>query len=447
MPETSALDSDAFELAPDTILSPGTAGGALGPQGDVAYRTTPSVPTASRACPGIFLQVHTDLAAIEGEWRALEAKADLTAFQCFDWAAKWQKHIGARNDTQPAIILGRDAEGEPLFVLPLAIERRWLARRLTWLGSELCDYNGPLLSKLLLQHFRAANFVALWHEILLMLHKGSKLRFDLVDLPKMTAEVGGQPNPFMALNPTLDPSGAHLANLGASWDAFYAAKRSASTRKRERRQFKNLGNYGDVRFVEPTGRREVEETLEALFAQKGASLARMGVENFLARPGYKEFFRDIATDPEAKSFTHVSRLDVGTTMAGTSFGLEFRGRYYLLLSSYQDGELSRFGPGRAHLQELLRRAIGKGMTQFDFTVGDEPYKRDWSDVTLPLYGHFAATTPLGLPAVGATLAFRVAKRTIKQNPLLWRIFNDARQRIAAWKRRPAGPVASSASDD
>src|SRR5207244_927961 len=102
--------------------------------------------------------------------------------------------------------------------------------------------------------------------------------------------------------------------------------------------------------------------------QKGASLARMGVENFLKRPGYKEFFRDIATDPKAKALTHVSRLDVGETMAGTSFGLEFRGRYYLLLSSYQDGPLSRFGPGRAHLQELLRRAIEKGMAQFDFTV-------------------------------------------------------------------------------
>ena len=38
-----------------------------------------------------------------------------------------------------------------------------------------------------------------------------KVRFDLIDLPKMTAEVGGQANPFMALSPTLDPSGATRA--------------------------------------------------------------------------------------------------------------------------------------------------------------------------------------------------------------------------------------------
>jgi len=331
--------------------------------------------------------------------------------------------------------------------LPLAMERRWLARRLTWLGSELCDYNGPLLSSRFAEHIRADRFVALWDEILLLLRSDPQLRFDLIDLPKMPAEVGGQLNPFMALGPTLDPSGAHLANLGANWDAFYASKRSSSTRKRERRQFKHLAGFGEVKFVEPSTKQDIERTLEALFAQKAVSFARMGVENFLARPGYKEFFRDIATDPEAKTFTHVSRLDVGSTMAGTSFGLKFRGRYYLLLSSYQDGDLSRFGPGRAHLQELLRHAIETGMGQFDFTVGDEPYKRDWSDVTMPLYGHFSATTPMGLPMVLTTLAFRRAKRTIKQSPLLWRLFSDARQRLATWRGRSSANKSPPVSED
>lgn len=441
MPETSALDVDVFGLAADPL--PGPADPAR--QATRAPRPSPATQnvasTRSQACPDVFLSVHTDLASIEAEWRTFETAADCTAFQCFDWAGKWQHHIGMRNGTRPAIVLGREADGKLLFIFPLAAERRFLVRRLTWLGSELCDYNGPLLARRFAESVPADRFTALWNEILLLLHAYPPLRFDLIDLPKMTAEVGGQKNPFAALTPTLDPSGAHLANLGTNWDAFYASKRSSATRKRERRQFKHLADFGEVRFVEPIEKQDIERTLEALFAQKGASLMRMGVENFLKRPGYKEFFRDIATDPAAKTLTHVSRLDVGATMAGTSFGLEFRGRYYLLLSSYQDGDLSRFGPGRAHLQELLRRAIDKGMAQFDFTVGDEPYKRDWSDVTMPLYGHFAATTPMGVPIVLATLAFRRAKRTIKQNPFLWRMFNDGRQHLAAW-RRAAAPVQS-----
>ena len=47
-------------------------------------------------------------------------------------------------------------------------------------------------------------------------------------------------------------------------------------------------------------------------------------------------------------------LDVGSTMAATNLGLQFRNSYSLVLSSYHDGELSRFGPGRG--DQRLRRA-------------------------------------------------------------------------------------------
>ena len=322
-----------------------------------------------------------------------------------------------------------------LFALPLAIETRFRLRRLTWLGTQLCDYNGPLLSAGFSRKLGEAGFAALWNEILAAIRVDPRLRFDVVDLAKMPEIIGAEPNPFMALEPTLDPSGAYLATLGGDWDAFYAEKRSAATRKRERRQFKQLAKFGDVRFVEPTEHADVERTLEALFTQKAASLARMGVENFLAKPGHQDFFRAIATSAETSALAHVTRVDVGSTMAATGFGLQLNGRYYLLLSSYEDGELSRYGPGRAHLHELLRRAITKGFGQFDFTVGDEPYKRDWSDVTVRLYGHFAATSLRGWPVFLATVAFRRTKRLIKQNPLLWRLFSEARARLR--KRRAA----------
>jgi hypothetical protein len=41
--------------------------------------------------------------------------------------------------------------------------------------------------------------------------------------------------------------------------------------------------------------------------------------------------------------------------------LQLGGSYCLVLSSYVDSELSRLGPGRTHLHELLRHAIDKGI--------------------------------------------------------------------------------------
>jgi CelD/BcsL family acetyltransferase involved in cellulose biosynthesis len=107
-------------------------------------------------------------------------------------------------------------------------------------------------------------------------------------------------------------------------------------------------------------------------------------------------------------------------------GLRWGDTYSLVLSSYVDSELSRFGPGRTHLHELLRYAISNGYRLFDFTVGDEPYKRDWSDQEMKLYDYLAAVTFRGGLLVSSVKAFRRIKRFIKTTPLLWHVYSTMR---------------------
>jgi CelD/BcsL family acetyltransferase involved in cellulose biosynthesis len=299
-------------------------------------------------------------------------------------------------------------------------------RRLTWLGSELCDYNAPLLAPHFGDQQSAQRFGLLWQDIVNLLQTLPQFRFDLIDLQKMPEAVGAQRNPFLNLKVLVNPSGAHIATLTGDWDAFYAAKRSPATRKRERRQFKHLAELGEVRFGDVEEREDVERTLTAIFEQKARSFARMGVENIFARPGHREFFFDVATDPGTRALVHLTRLDVGNTMAAANVGLRFRDCYSLILSSYQDGDIARFGPGRAHLHELLRQAIDRGFRTFDFTIGDEAYKRDWCDTEMKLYDYLAAATMRGRLVVAMTMALRRVKRFIKQTPALWHAFSKAR---------------------
>jgi CelD/BcsL family acetyltransferase involved in cellulose biosynthesis len=75
---------------------------------------------------------------------------------------------------------------------------------------------------------------------------------------------------------------------------------------------------------------------------------------------------------------------------------------------------------------LLRHAIECGLARFDFTVGDEPYKRDWSDLELKLFDYVAAVTLRGVAMMAMTRAYRSTKRFIKQSPILWPAFSKAR---------------------
>ena len=100
-----------------------------------------------REVPRLDLRIYSDLNAVETEWRRFERAADCTAFQTFDWLATWQRHIGARQGARPVIAVGRFADGEIACILPLCIVPAHLARRLCWLGQDLCDYNAPLLAR------------------------------------------------------------------------------------------------------------------------------------------------------------------------------------------------------------------------------------------------------------------------------------------------------------
>jgi CelD/BcsL family acetyltransferase involved in cellulose biosynthesis len=419
-PQLTVNRTQALSLAPH---QPGDAGALRSRSG-----TNDIVMLRTRA--RVELSVHSDLRAVEQQWRAFEQRADCTAFQTFDWLAAWQRHIGVRSGLTPAIVVGRVNGGETLFILPLAVGSRGPLRYLTWLGGDFCDYHAPLLAEEFSQHVAPHEFGPVWRTVVGAVRNSPRLGFDFVDLRKMPETIGSQRNPFMDLAVAINPSGTYSTTLGPDWATFYG-KRSSATRRRDRTKVRRLSEHGEVSYGEPATTEEMQHTLHALFEQKSQSLTRMGVPDLFARPGYREFFLDVATCGDLREFVHVSRLRVGSTIAAANLGLMFRGRFYHLLMSYQDGELARFGPGAAHLRELLRNATERGFHTFDFTIGDEPYKREWCDCAEKLYDHLAAAGIRGVPAVIFYTAAVRMKRFIKQTPVLWQAVGTLRSRVGA----------------
>ena len=95
--------------------------------------------------------------------------------------------------------------------------------------------------------------------------------------------------------------------------------------------------------------------------------------------------------------------------AAANFGLTFRGRYYYILAGYDDGELARFGPGAIQLMDVMRYATEHGCKLFDFTIGDEPYKREWCDIEIGLCDYVAPASLRGWLAAMSTVAVRASQ--------------------------------------
>jgi CelD/BcsL family acetyltransferase involved in cellulose biosynthesis len=404
---------------------------AFDTQRDIDLHSMPdrSRTSAPAARLDVRLSIHDDLAAIESEWRAFERNADCTVFQTFDWMSAWHRNIGVRQGVTPVIVAGRDSAGALLFILPFAVEAGGLVRRLTWFASDLCDYNAPLLAADFSTRINPARFRELWRDIVDRLQSHSGFRYDLIHFEKMPEKVGAQANPMLGFPVVLNPSNAYLTSLSGDWEAFYTAKRSSATRRRDRTKRKRLAEFGEIKLVSSANVEDVASSFEILKQQKALQFARMGIGNLFVRPGHAEFYREVATT--TRDLVHVSRLDVGSVPAAVNYGLTFRGCYYHVLASYTDHELSKFGPGAAHLHDLMGYAIGRGCNKFDFTIGDERYKRDWCDTELKLFDHVVIATARGALVAGPLLAARAVKRWIKQTPMLWNAFTKARSLLGA----------------
>jgi D-aspartate ligase len=379
----------------------------------------------------VRFSIHGELSAVEHDWRRFQERADCTVFQTYDWLDAWQKHIGLRHRVKPAIVVGRFSDGDIAFLLPFCIERKYGLPRLRWLGQDLCDYNAPLLARGFSERVEPDRFLAIWQILQAQMQSDPLLRHDWIDFAKMPKQVGDQINPFTYLAVTPNASGVHLAHLTEDWEAFYVAKRSSSTRRRDRTKRSHLAKHGDIRFVTATDAGDAQRTLETLMEQKSRSFARKGIPDLFARPGHREFFLDLATNPATRQLVHISRTEVGATSAAANLGLVFGDCYYHVLASYTDDELSSYGPGNLHLREIMAYAIARGLKRFDFTIGDEPYKLEWSDTDTQLYDFAAPVTWRGAPGSLASDLLRRSKRLIKQTPWLWRLAADVRSRIGS----------------
>lgn len=197
-----------------------------------------------------------------------------------------------------------------------------------------------------------------------------------------------------------------------------------------------MAEFGEINFISAADADDATRTLETLMEQKSQAFARKGIADMFARPGYREFFLDFASNPATRHMTHVSRVEIGSVCAAANFALTFGDCYYHVLASYCEGHLTRHGPGALHLRELMGYAIKRGLRLFDFTIGDEGYKNEWCDLRLALYDYSAAATWRGLPWSAASKLRRRIKRFIKQTPVAWELATRLRSAFGIATRRP-----------
>lgn len=253
---------------------------------------------------------------------------------------------------------------------------------------------------------------------------------DLLSLERVIDIVQGRTNPLMTLPCLQSPNPALAVDLSGGFDALLERTNGKRKRKKNRSQSRKFEAAGGFRFVTATTRDEASRFLDAFFAMKQERFRKMGLTDVFAASDVRRFFHKLFGDALAEKIPPfvLDGLEVAGQLRAVTGSSRCGDRLICEFGAIREDELSRLSPGDFLFFENIRRACEEGLAVYDFSVGDEPYKRLWCDVEITHYDVLVPMTMRGRILAHAMRTKNRLKAFVKRNSLVWRFTKALRRR-------------------
>jgi len=338
-------------------------------------------------------------AEIKAIWLELEEDGLGYIFQGYDWNALWFDCIGKGWPNATPLIIVVYIEEHPVALFPLIQYRKMGISCLEFMGGDQSDYLSPLISREVIHYF-----YDVWAIV-----EHSLPSYDVMIFTKMPKLFGSISNPVLDVLPSKLSHQAFAAVLPSSW-AEMEARISAKIRADSRRQIRRISEHGEVCFVVAENQSDYLNILEVMFAQKSRRYQESGVRDILCASGVKEFYRRAYKNLSGTYLTHLSALTCNGQIVAAHWGIIHEYRYYWLMPSYVGGEMATYSPGRILQENLIKWCIENNIAIFDFTVGNEQYKKTWTNSSIDLHEYLKSKSLLGDLFIACRNILRAAKR-------------------------------------
>lgn len=369
------------------------------------------------------IEIFDRVEACEDLWRRFQDDAVATPFQRFDWVAAYlRSHPDKGRETR--IILARDGGGEPLMLLPAAIERRLGLRIAAPIGGRQASYKMPIFARR--PFFARGDFGTV------LVEAGTAIGIDAYQFLNAPLTWDGLPNPLAAFSRP-SPSDAFSLDLEPTGEATLARALDRAARKKLRQKEKWLARLGPVARIEPTGSEAIDSVLDAFFRQKSERLRSMGISDPFASGAARAFLRDgcrppapgLAAPIELHALTLCGRPVA--VFAGAVDGERMSG----MVTSFDSAEdVARCSPGDLLIARVIEAQCERGRKAFDLGVGEARYKRSFCDSVQPLVDVLVPVTESGRLYASAARLTMNAKRFVKQTSWTMRLVNTMRRGTA-----------------
>jgi CelD/BcsL family acetyltransferase involved in cellulose biosynthesis len=345
-----------------------------------------------------------------------------------EWLEAW-----SRNVNPDCVLATARRDKDIAFAIPLEIIRQGPFRVARTPGGSHANGNffaatpafrrSPLVGTQLAAVFRAV--------------AAARPDIDVIALERLAPSLDGFDNPLRALPHAASPNVALAVDLNGGFEPLVDRMSGKRKRKKHRAQLRKFEAAGGYRCIRAGTAEEVNRLLSALFAMKEGRFRKMGLADVFGPAEIRAFFGDLFNgalkEPEPRF--RLSGLEVGGKLRAVAAYSLTSERIVCDFASFAEDELYAASPGEFLFFHDIEQACMASMRIFDFSVGDEPYKRAWCEIETRQFDVLVALTAKGHAAVAAKRATARAKSFVKNSPLAWRLARMVRARGAVKSTR------------
>ena len=117
------------------------------------------------------------------------------------------------------------------------------------------------------------------------------------------------------------------------------------------------------------------------------------------------------------------RAATGSSLSGDRLICEF--------GAIAEDDLAHASPGEFLFFDNIQQACKDGFAVYDFSVGDEPYKRLWCDLEIRQFDVMVPLTAKGQLLAASMRQTTRLKAFIKNNRFIWKLAKTFRKKAAA----------------
>jgi len=310
-------------------------------------------------------------------WNSLleDCRDESSMYLSHEWLATWWRYFG---EGRRLNLLLFEKEGRVIAIVPLARNEYRIGpfklnalESITWtscnyVGLILPGYFDEVMTALLDYLKENLRGVSLILRLSLITEDSQFLRALKSNMAQAECLV------FKELVRTLAP----YIELPSSWKEYLGSlgKKRRKYLKRILREMERKDHVVDLRQSDADS---LEEDLGRFVDLHQERWQSVGLRGSFADLKDREFQREIAWKFLDRGWLHLSSLTIDGDVASAKFACIYNQKFYAIIQARNIHYL-KCNVGHLHEMESIKDAISRGLREFDFLQGDEPYKFYWT---------------------------------------------------------------------